>query len=756
MFFAVREPNADAELVGLPDLLLGGLDDADARALLATVIPGRIDERVRDRIVSETHGNPLALLELPRGLTVAQLAGGFGLPDRMELGGRIEESFLRRFETLPAQTRTLLLVAAAEPLGDPVLVWRAASELGVAVSALEPATPAGLLDVGSHVRFRHPLVRSAVYRSASREERLRVHEALAAATDQDVEPDRCVWHRAQATPDADDEVADELERSAGRAHARGGLAAAAAFLERAAELTTHAERRAQRHLAASQFHLQAGAFDAASASVATARSGPLDELGRARADLLIAGIASAHDRGNEAPQLLLQAAKALEHLDARLSRDTYLDAWCAALFAGGLAQDGGRLADVSNAAVAAPAAPDPPRGSDLLLEGCALIYTQDRDAAVPVLEQAVAAFASAEASAEELMRWGWLATVAATYLWDYDACLALATRGVEVARGSGALEVLAVALNIMSEACAMGGDYVAAGQLVAEADVVREATGTLVGPYGALFLAGFRGIEMEAAPLIEATIRDATPGGQGTVVAFAHYANAVLMNGLCRYEEALASAVAAYEDTPELVVARWALSEWVEAATKTRDEAEAHRAVELLGAHAGGSDSPWAQGLLAQARAQVGSGDEVEPHYRDAVDQLSRVGTRPDLARTRLLYGEWLRREGRRVDAREQLRGAHEEFTLMGAEAFAERARRELLATGEKVRARRSETRDDLTSQEEQIARLARGGLTNPEIGAQLFLSPRTVEWHLHKVFGKLGISSRKGLVDALPETVPV
>jgi DNA-binding CsgD family transcriptional regulator len=749
--FAVREPSDDASLAGLPELVLEGLDDEDARSLLATVIPGRIDERVRDRIIAETRGNPLALLELPRGLSANQLAGGFGLPALVPLWGRIEESFLRRLEEFPDDTRLLLLVAAAEPLGDPALMWRAATRLGIGVRALEPAAQAGLLDVGTRVRFRHPLVRSAVYRSASNPERENAHGALADETDPALEPDRRAWHRAQATRGPDEDVAVELERSADRAQARGGLAAAAAFLGRAADLTTDPSRRAARVLTAAQVNLQAGAFDSAHALLAAAQAGPLDELGAARVDLLHAQLAYAHDRGGEAPSLLLRAANTLESLDVRLARDTYLDAWSAALFAGSLA-GAGSLREVSQAVSAAPGPAEPPLPSDLLLDGFALVFTEGRAAGAPRLQQAATAFAGADVSADEVLRWGWLATAAAVFVWDYDCCAAVATREVELARESGALEVLAVGVNVLGQAAALGGDFARATLLVAEADAVREATGTRVAPYGALVLAAFRGRESEAAKLIDATIEEATAGGQGIAVQYAHWARSVVMNSLGRYDEALAAAAEASDDTPELFVATWALSEQIEAACRTGDSERAALALERLGKETEASDAEWALGLEARGRALVGDGDAVEPMYREAIERLGRTRLRPELARSHLLYGEWLRRENRRVAAREQLRAAHEAFATMGAEAFAERARRELLATGEKVRSRRDDTRDELTQQEQHIARLARDGLTNPEIGAQLFLSPRTVEWHLHKVFSKLGISSRRQLRSALPE----
>src|SRR5262245_11265012 len=501
MVFAVRSPSQEVELVGLPELVLEGLDDEHARALLETVIPGRLDERVRDRIVAETRGNPLALLELPRGLPPSQLAGGFGVPELVPLSGRIEESFLRRVEELPGETRLLLLVAAAEPVGEPALMWRAATRLGIPGTAVEPAAQAGLLDVGAQVRFRHPLVRSTVYRSASDEDRQTAHHALADVTDAKLEPDRRAWHRAHATRGPDEDVAEELEHSAGRAQARGGRAAAAAFLGRAAELTEDPARRAERMLAAAQVHLQAGAFDEALGRLAAAEAGPLGPVEEARLNLLQAEVAFAQNRGSDAPQLLLEAAKKFEPLDPRLARETYLDAWSAALFAGSLA-GAGDLHDVSRAVETAPKPENPPRASDLLLNGFALVFTNGRRAATPVLQRAAEEFAGSRATVEEVLRWGWLATAAAVYLWDYDTCLAISTSEVQLARESGALEVLAVAANVMAQATSLGGDVARSNMLIAEAEAVTQATRTRIAPYGALVLGAFRGQEEETSELI--------------------------------------------------------------------------------------------------------------------------------------------------------------------------------------------------------------------------------------------------------------
>jgi DNA-binding CsgD family transcriptional regulator len=747
LVFATRDPGE--ELRQLPDLELQGLVNGDARALLDSSMRFALDRRVRDRILAETRGNPLALLELPRGLTPAQLAGGFGSPDAPDLPKRIEESYIRRLEPLPADARRLLLVAAADPVGDPLLLQRACERLGIALAAVEETD--GLLTLAERVTFRHPLARSAVYRSAGGPERRAAHLALAEATNQDVDPDRRAWHLAAAAAAPDEAVASELERSAGRAQARGGFAAAAAFLRRAVALTSDPARRADRALAAAQANLGAGAFEVAHGLLAVAEAGPLDDFARARLDRLRAEVAFAQLRGRDAPLLLLQAARRLAPLDVRLARDTYLEAWSAALFAGGLASAGGSLRDVSRAAATAPEPVDPPLPRDLLLEGLSLVFTEGRPAAAPALRRAVVAFADAEIAAEDMLRWGFLASRAANLIWDYDRCLEIGMRTVKLARDLGALEVLAAADNACGQAAAFGGDCAGAARLIAEVDAVKEATGTRIGPYAAIALAGIRGHEPAATALIERVIAEAGAGGQGTAVQYAQWASSILMNGLGRYDEALAAAVAASEHTPELFIASWALVELVEAAARTGNAELASGALARLGEHTEACDTDWAAGVHARSRALLSDGEAAERQYREAIERLARTRLRPDLGRAHLLYGEWLRRDGRRKDARDQLSRAHELLAAIGMDAFAGRAQAELLATGGKVRARTVETRDVLTPQERQIAQLARDGLSNPDIGARLFISPRTVEWHLHKVFGKLGIRSRHELAGALP-----
>ena len=748
LVFAVREPGP--ELAGLPELEIGGLDESDARALLDSVLAGPLDDRVRDQIVVETQGNPLALLELPRGLSPSELAGGFGLPGATSLSERIEESFRRQLQALPAQSRRLLLLAAAEPYGDLSLVWRAAEQLGIPVQAAAPAVDADLVKFGARVRFRHPLLRSASYQAASVADRQAVHAALAEATDPETMPERRAWHRAQAASGPDEEVAAELERSAGRAQARGGLAAAAAFLERSALLTADPARRAERSLAAAQAHLQAGAFGPALKLVANAEAGPLDELRSARADLLRGEIVFASGLGSDAPPLLLKAAERLEPLDAGLARETYLTGWMAALFAGRLA-GAGDLLEVSRAARVMPASADPRHPADLILAGLAMVVTDGPNAAGPTLRRALRAFHDASMTMAEELRWGWFAQAAASALWDDDAWRAMLTRQVRLAREAGALDQLPIMLGALGTATAWSGDIAAAEALDAEADAVCEVTGSRAASFTAMMLACLRGRQAEAAPLIEGTITEATAGGQGIAVAYAHWTAAILANGLGRYAEAVAAARQASEDTSTLYPSMWALSELIEAAARSGVTDIAGDALTRLAdfTQAGGTD--FGLGIEARCRALLTEGETAENLYREAIDRLGRTKLQPELARAHLLYGEWLRRENRRTNAREQLRTAHDMLAAIGMEAFAERARHELLATGETVRQSAAEPATTLTAQEAHIARLAADGHTNPEIAAQLFLSVRTVEWHLRKIFTKLGIGSRRELREALP-----
>ena len=743
LVFAARVPGQD--VAGLPELVVEGLAEDDARELLESVLTGPLDARVRDRVIAETRGNPLALLELPRGLTPAQLTGGFGVSSAVPLDGRIEESFRRQLETLPAQTRRLVQLAAADPSGDPVLVWRAAGRLAIGAGAAGPAVEAGLAEFGARVRFRHPLVRSAAYRSASIQTRQELHGALAEATDPAADPDRRAWHRAQAAPGPDEDVAAELEQSAGRARCRGGLVAAAAFLERSAGLTLDPARRAQRALAAAQAKHRAGVLDAALGLLAMAQAGPLDELQRARGDLLRAQIAFASSHGRDAPPLMLSAARQLEALDIGLARETYLEAFTAALFVGRLSP---AVGEVARAVRTAPAPLAPARAPDLLLDGLALLVTEGYAAGTPALRRALLAFRSQDISAEEGLSWLWLAGRAAMAVWDDETWHILASRHVKLARDAGALGELPLAIRSRMLLHAHAGELQQGAALIAEAQAVADATGSQLGPYGALGIAAFRGHEAEATELIQATMGGVTSRGEGRGVT-SGYAAALLYNGLGRYDEALAAAelVCEYDD---IGVLGWSLTELVEAAVRSSQPARATDALQRLSETTRASGTDWALGTEARSRALLSEGQTAEKCYREAIERLGRTRMRPAVARAHLLYGEWLRRENRRRDARAELRTAHGLFTAMGIEAFAERSRRELLATGDTVRKRTVGAVSELTAQEAHIARLAVDGRTNVEIGAQLFLSTRTVEWHLGKVYAKLGVGSRRELRQAL------
>jgi DNA-binding CsgD family transcriptional regulator/tetratricopeptide (TPR) repeat protein len=750
LVFAAREP--DPGLAGLPELDVGGLGDEDARALLEEALPGPLDVRVRDLIVAETRGNPLALLELPRGLSPAELAGGFGLPGAGPLPSRIEDSFARQLDALPGQTRRLVQLAAADPSGDRSLVLRAAGCLAIPADAADPAVQAGLVEFGHWVRFRHPLARSAAYRSASFSDRQQLHAALAEVTDPIADPERRAWHRAQAATEPDEEVAAELERSAGRAQARGGLAAAAAFLERSVLLTAAPARHADRALAAAQASLRAGAFGKALellSLVEAIGSESLDELASARADLLRGQIVFASSAGSDAPALLLKAAKRLERLDAALARQTYLEAWTAAYFAGQFA-GAGSIHEVARAARSAPPPAGVPRPSDLLLDGLAILVTEGRAAAAALLRRAARASAGDGVTEDEILRWGLLAAVAAIMVWDEESWFATVARQLKSCREAGSLALLVICVNSMAQLLVWRGDFAEAASLIAEAHSTAAATGTRFLPYTALTLAGFRGAEGEAAQLIEAVSTEARAAGQGLGIQASHRAAAILYNGLGRYETARAEAQQAVEKMPELYPSMWALPELIEAASRCGQTGLAADALGRLAEATSIGQTDWGQGIYARCRALLSDGAAADELYREAVDRLSRTRLRPELARAHLLYGEWLRREGRRADAREQLRTAHDMLSATGMEAFAERTRRELTATGEKVRKRGVETVTTLTAQEALIARLARDGRTNPEIGAQLFLSARTIESHLRKIYAKLGIGSRRELHAAL------
>ncbi len=748
---AVRGRTAGRELDGLDELIVEGLSHEDACTLLERVVPGRLDEQVRDRIVGETGGNPLALLELPRYMTPAELAGGFELPAAGDLPTQLEARFLQRITDLPEASQRLMLLAAADPTGDATLVWRAANELGIPRSARDAAREADLLEVGSQVRFRHPLIRSAVYKAARPADRRSVHSVLADLNVQETEADRRAWHRALASTGPDEDVAAELERSAGRAQKRGGLAAASAFLERAAELTVDPARRAHRALAAAQAKHQAGAPDGALRLLATAEAGPLDGLERAQVELLRAGIAFTSSRGRDAPALLLNAAKGVEPLDATLARDTYLQALMAAQLAGRFA--GGAATDIARAALDAPKLPSP-RIPDLLLDGFALMITEGHGAGAPLMKQALDQLRSSDAAANGEFHWLILAEVAALEVWNHDAFLEATVRELQLVRDLGALTVLSTSLSAHIIGRVFAGDLAAAESLLEEQRIVTEASGSKLAPHAALVLGAWRGREADFTALAQATLAQVVPRGEGIGLSLTQWGSAVLHNGLGQFEQALAAAQELLEPARRFdQTVGWGLAELIEAAAGSGHANLADAALPELVQMTRAAGSDWSLGIEARCRALLSEPGEAESLHREAIDRLARTQLRGEHARAHLLYGEWLVGQGRPADGREQLRTAHRTFDDMGAEAFADRARRGLRAAGGAVDEPRIQTLEALTRQEEQIARLARQGLSNADIGMRLFVSPRTVEWHLGNVFAKLGIRSRGQLSNVLQDS---
>ncbi len=734
-FFASRE--IVEEFDGIPELQLGGLSTADSRTLLESVLIGQIDGTVRERFLAETHGNPLALIELPRAMTSAEGATGVVRQSHDSLSARIEDSFRRQVEQLPADARRLLLLAAAEPLGDPLLLVNASAELGLSIESADPAEVAGLFEIRERCSFRHPLVRSAVYGAATPGERRVAHGAIADATDPKLDADRRAWHRAQATPAPDEEVATELERTAARAKARGGLAAAGAFLERAAMLTPDAGKRTERTLAAAEVMYEAGAYEAVENLLRALEGVRLDELQAARTESLAAQVALSLGRdAGDAILRLVGAGERLAHLDSGLANVAHLDALRWAFHF----PNPDVLSAVSDSLNRSPA-----RQSgeivELILRGWTQMLEQGYPAGTDLLREAVFALRVKPKLEESDLPLVSFSEGIARSIWDVDTWEALMRRGVELARDAGALSLLPRVLTAWANAKVAMGDFSAAAIAFAEAEAVADATRESPDWDSALFDA-FQLGEADALRRIDLYEHMDPLGGS----YFFDHARALVHNAAGRYEPALEAAQRSCDRNPTGTYT-WALVELVEAAVRCGQQERAGVAFEQLADRTRLASTEWALGLEARSAALL-SGDPAvaEPYYSEAIERLGRAGTRPDLARAYLLYGEWLRREGRRLDAREQLRTAYQMFGEMGIPGFAERARRELSATGETARKRTDDTRGDLTAQESQIAQLASEGLTNPEIGAKLFLSPRTVEWHLRRVYPKLGITSRKQL----------
>lgn len=754
LVFAARERGAE-ELTGLPELGIRGLSDDDARQLLESVMMGAIDPPVRDRIVAETRGIPLAILEVPRSVSATELAGGFWVSGKRSSAAAIEDGIVDRIRSLPQPTKQLLLLAAAEPVGDAALFLRAAAHLGIPVDALAPAEAAGVIEFGPRMRFHHPLMRSAAYRAADLTERRAIHRALADATDPQTDPDRRAWHAANAAAGPDDVVAAELETSAGRAQSRGGVAAAAAFLERATALTSDPALRGARAIAAAHAKREAAAPETAHDLLAIAELTPLTALQQAQVARMRAQMEFARSRGGatgarptgDAAAQLLNAAQGLETLDDDLARETYLEALTAAMYAGRLG-DPARLAEVAEAGRAAvKRVTELRRPIDFLLSGMTSRIIDGPGAGRDHLRSALHLWNAGMQKADGPVHWPFpIAQESAAHeLWDDGFLQQIATVMVRRARDTGALAMLPTALAFRAGVHVFSGEFAGAATLLEEANAITVSTGHTPVRYHTLTLASWRGVAGDAVEVIEAAAAEATARGEGRLFGLTRYAAAILFNGLGRYEEAFAAAreCCEYED---LGFYSWCLFELIEAAAHLGDEKSAASALPLFEERAGISGTDWGLGAVASARALLADNDHAEDFFVEAVDRLERAHSAMHAARTRLSYGEWLRRTQRRLDARKQLNTALEMFTRMGSQGFAERARRELAATGERVRKQQVGSGDKLTAQEAQVARLAAEGLTNQEIGAQLFISTHTVEWHLRKVFVKLAITSRRQL----------
>ena len=749
---AARDLGDEGDLAGLPVLQVSGLGAAEAGVLFDSVVTGPMDPVVRDRIIAETRGNPLALLELPRAWTTAELVEGMSGLDDAPLGGQLELAFTKRLAELPQDTQTLLTLAAAEPKGDPALLWAAAQELGLDWSFAAPAEREGLIEFGQRVCFRHPLVRAAAYRAAPIRKRLDVHRALAEVTDPIRDPDRRAWHRASSTVTHDEGIAFELERAAGRAKARGSLLTAAAFLERSAFLTPDGAHRANRTLAAAKAKRDAGALEPALRLLSSVETEPPSELRGALAEQLRGRIAFDQRRGADAAVLLLSAARRLEPFDVRLARDAHLEALAAAVWA----SDPDRrdlIQEAAQAARTAPTSHQTPRTPDLFLDALALRIAAGYEAAAPALRRALEAVHDLDLAADDAESLVWLdgnrvAGIIALEAWDFDSAFALAQRQAAVARESGALVQLQFVLNFEANNVVLTGDLRRASALIDEERRLSIMTGVPPLGYSGLLVEAFRGEKATAVPMISATIDHATKDGLGRIISYAHCANAILCNALGRHAEALNSARGVVAGDV-LGFQTYAAPELAEAASRTGDTAALSEINRWMRARAAATPTDWAIGIAALVEALAAGDSDADGFYRDSIAHLGKTPLQVALARSHLLYGEWLRRQGSRGEAHDQLEIAHQELQGMGVEAFAARARRELSATtGRRARRSIDTPSTELTSQELQIARLVQGGLSNREIGSRLFLSPRTIEWHLRNVFGKLGVSSRRELRD--------
>ena len=743
------EAGAQAAFAALPVRRLGGLEPRDGQALLALGVAGSLDPVVARRLVAGTGGNPLALVELTAALSPEQLAGVTALPARLPVSRMLDAYFRAAISALPADARTLLLLIAAAEAEDAALIWRAAGTLGLTARAADAAVERGVLAREPRLAFRHPLLRSAVYAAADPAHRRQVHAALAIACGSAGDAERSAWHRGEAAAGADEEVAAALEAAAELARTRGGYSEQALFLSRAAELTAAPQRRAGRLLAAADAHLISG--DPAAAEVMLDMAAHLnDPVSRARALRTRAMIELFHIRVASVPAMLLDAVTELGGQDPRMTWDLLFGAMHAALIARENVS-GTTLADVAKATAAAWHDPDAAGWSpDLLMEGLARRIADGHAQAAPVLRQALARLRACAELKETGIPVSVLVSFAADELWDIEALRELADRLATADRKQGALYALGHTLLVAAQGEIAAGRLAEADACYAEADDFFAATGfSAGGPVNRALLLAWTGREDELQTAMTGITYLAESLGQGHLRNWGLYALAIFDIGLGRYTSALGHAMKVYREDPP-GVGNLVLPLIVEAGVRAGRRDAAAAALTRMTERARAAGTPWALGLLARCEALMNAGEQAEARYRDSVELLSQVPVALDLARTRLLFGEWLRRRRRRGAARAQLRAAYQAFDSCGAVPFAERARAELLATGEQVSKRALPAPGDLTSQERQVAILAASGNTNAEIASRLFITVSTVEFHLNKVFRKLGISSRRQIAARL------
>jgi DNA-binding CsgD family transcriptional regulator len=751
MVFAAREGEGRAvALAGLPELTVGGLGEDAAQELLVTSAGGQVDRQVSGRIVADTAGNPLALVELAAELTAAELSGAEPLDWPLRFEGRLDELYRSRVRALPDSTQTLLLLAAADPTGEPALIWNAARNLGIDPETGQAAEVERLVSWEPRVRFRHPLIRSAVYYAAPAAARRGAHQALATATDPGVDPDRRAWHLAEAAAGPDEQVAAELERSADRARGRGGWGSGAAFLERAAALTPDEDHQARRMLAAAENRLAAGEAPAAQALLGLAAPHLDDALARARARRLEGQSLYAAGQMPEATSVLLDAARMLQPLETRLARDTLLDAFVAAQFSGGA-----WMAEFLQAVRSVPKVADAQASlADLLLDGFAAVGERRYADGAALLRRAIAPLAAGQSIPDDALPHLMAVGQAAGLLYDDTARYQMERRWVAELRGRGAIAALLTALGIQLSVQVQEGRFANAEATLAEGRALSEATGyrAILGAYTwqELWALARQGREADTRQLAARMLREYAGTGKRYEVLRVHGALATLELGLGDYTAAVHHALEALPR--ENILGFAAFADVVEAGTRCGERETATAALEAFTPWALASGTDLALGLLARSRALLAGDDHAEAEYRLGVEHLQRSRLVPELARAHQVYGEWLRRQRRRRDARDQLRRAYEMFDEMGMTAFAGRARAELRATGERARPRGLDTAEVLTAQETQVARLAAERLSNREIASQLFISARTVEYHLHKVFRKLDVTSRIQLARTLAD----